>query len=168
VIRKELTRTISQSSRIHVAPQDKTLRLYFMIGLPLKRTMTWWRFPTFSQMQGHSGKTTSTTRITSASRLSYPKPYAFRVAPHGAGQCARRAHSHAERSLQPNGIKVGGESRPGARSSDIGEGDANMAPVLAGVKHLSLAAWTSALHKPGLIAHSCIRTGIRTAVCHGT
>jgi len=56
-----------------------------------------------------------------------------------------------KRSLQPNGIKVGGESPAWSEVQAIlARGDANMAPVLAGVKHLSLAAWTSALHKARL------------------
>jgi radical SAM superfamily enzyme YgiQ (UPF0313 family) len=142
----DILRAVEFTSRHKI----RQLRLYFMIGLPTETDDDVAAIADLSlKCKTVLEKTQSTTRITLSVSPFVPKagtPFEWLRMEQVAVLEARIAM--LKRSLQPNGIKVGGESPAWSEvQAMLARGDSKMAPVLAGVDRLSLAAWTSALRK---------------------
>ena len=131
----------------------RQLRLYFMIGLPTETDDDVVAISDLSlKCKAILEKRQSTTRITLSISPFVPKAGTpFEWLRMEQVNVLEGRIAMLKRTLEPNGIKVGGESPAWSEvQAMLARGDSNMAPVLAGVKHLSLAAWTSALDKARL------------------
>ncbi len=126
----------------------KQLRLYFMIGLPSETDDDVEAIIDLSRKgKAVLEKRQSTTRIILSVSPFVPKAGTpFQWAPmERLGTLSRRL-AILKRALQPEGIKVVGESPAWSEvQAVLARGDEALAPVLAGMKDVSLAEWAASL-----------------------
>ena len=128
--------------------QIKQLRLYFMIGLPTETDDDVDAIVDLSRKcKAILEKRQSTTRIVLSVSPFVPKAGTpFQWAPMERLGALNKRLAKLKRALQPEGIKVAGESPAWSEvQAVLARGDASLAPVLAGMKEVSLAEWAAAL-----------------------
>jgi radical SAM superfamily enzyme YgiQ (UPF0313 family) len=145
----DILAAVQQVSQYDIAQ----LRLYFMIGLPTETDDDAKAIADLSlKCKEVLEKKKSTTRIVLSVPPFVPKPGTpFQWLPMEDLSVVRRRLSGLRNRLEPNGIKVAGDSPAWSEvQAVLARGDDKMAGVLAEVKEASLPEWRKALKKHGL------------------
>ncbi len=145
----DILKAVQQVSKYNITQ----LRLYFMIGLPTETDGDAEAIVDLSlKCKDVLEKEKSTTRITLSVAPFVPKPGTpFQWLPMENLSVIKRRLSNLKIRLQPQGIKVSGDSPAWSEiQAVLARGDQKLATVLAEIKDTTLPAWRKAMKKHSL------------------